>query len=233
MFGGSGEYHTQEFAPVDFHSPWGKVAMLLIIAVLLAALFSRVRWRLDEVAFVVLALYFSLSHVRFLFLAGILLAPVFAKRLKLMTPYDSSSDRRLNNAIALLLLFGLFIASAPRRSNYQNPVQYPERAIAYMQANGIHGKLFHEWVWGGYLIWYMPQVKVFIDGREYPYVPTGVVNDYMAATFGQSSQAVLDKYGIEYVLMPIESPMAKSLMVSPAWLLTYSDETSVLLHRSQ
>jgi len=233
MFGGSASYHTQEFAPVDFLTPWGKVAILLMIAVLLAALFSKVRWRLDEVAFVLLAFYFSLSHMRFLFLAGILLAPIFAKRLKLMTPYEPGSDKRLNNAIALLFLFCLFVASAPRRSTYENPVKYPEQAIAYMQANGIHGRLFHDWAWGGYLIWQMPQVKVFVDGREYPYVPTGVVNDYMAATFGQSAQAVLDKYRIQYVLMPVESPMAKSLMVSPAWSLSYRDETSVLLHRSQ
>jgi hypothetical protein len=102
-----------------------------------------------------------------------------------------------------------------------------------MQANGILGRLFHDWVWGGYLIWHMPQSKVFIDGRGDPYVHTGVTNDYLAATFGQSPQAVLDKYRIEYVLMPVDSPMAKSLMVSPAWLLIYSDETSVLLHRSQ
>jgi signal transduction histidine kinase len=218
---------------VDFHTPWGKVAILLIIAVVLAALFSRVRWRLDEVAFVVLALYFSLTYIRFLFLAGILLAPIFAKRLKLMTPYESSSDRRLNNAIALLLLFCLFVASVPRRSTYENPVKYPDGAIAYMRANGIQGRIFNDWVWGGYLIWYMPQVKVFVDGREHPYVPTGVVNDYLAATSSQSPQPVLDKYRIEYVLMPVDSPMAKSLMVSPGWLLSYSDETSVLLHRSQ
>jgi hypothetical protein len=207
--------------------------ILLIFALLLAALFSGVRWRLDEVALVLLALYFSLSYVRFIFLAGILLAPIFARRLKLMTPYDSGSDRWHNNVAALLVLACLFIASVPRHSNFQNPAKYPDGAVAYMQANGIRGRLFHDWVWGGYLIWHMPQNKVFIDGRGDPYTPTGVVNDYLAATFGQSQQAVLDKYRIEYVLMPADSPMAKSLMVSPAWLLMYRDETSVLLHRSQ
>lgn len=233
MFGGGGgANHIQEFASVDFHTNWGKVMLLLIFALLLSALFSRVRWRLDEVAFVLVALYYSLTYVRFIFLAGIILAPIFAKRLKLMTPYDRSLDRRLNNAVALLVLSCMFIASAPRRSNFQNIVKYPEGAVAYMQANGIRGRLFHAWEWGGYLIWHMPHSKVFIDGRGDPYTTTGVFNDYLLATSNQGSQAVLDKYRIEYVLMSVESPLAKSLIGSPSWSVSYRDGTSVLLHRS-
>jgi hypothetical protein len=233
MFGGSpGMGQIQEFAPVDFQTPWGKVMILLIFSVLLVALFSRVRWRLDEVALVMLAFYFSLTHVRFIFLAGILLAPIFARRVDLMTPYESGSDRRLNNAIALLVLFGLFFVSAPRRSNFQSPVKYPVGAVAYMEANGIRGRLFHEWVWGGYLIWKMPQSKVFIDGRGDPYVPTGVLKDYFAALYDQNPQAVLDKYRIEYVLMSPDSSLVKSLTSSAAWSISYKDDASILLHRS-
>jgi hypothetical protein len=229
---GSGLGSIQEFSSVDFHTPWGKVMMALILAVLLVALFTRERWRLDEVAFIVLALYYSLTYVRFIFLAGILLPPVFAKRLKLMSPYDSSSDQWRPNAACLAVLLSLFIVSVPHPSRIKNPVKYPAGAVAYMKTNRIQGRMFHEWVWGGYLIWHMPESKVFIDGRGEPYGPTGVFKDYMSAVSIQNPQAVLDKYQVEYVLMPAESPLAKFLESSPRWIVRYRDDTSVLFHRS-
>jgi hypothetical protein len=227
---GSGIGSIQEFASVDFQTPWGKVMMALILGVLLVALFSRERWRLDEVARIMLALYYSLAYVRFIFLAGILAPPVFAKRLKLMSPYDRSSDRRLPNAAALAFLLCLFIVSLPHPSRLPYPVKYPERAVAYMKTNRIQGRVFHEWVWGGYLIWHAPELKVFIDGRGEPY--GSVFKDYLSAISNQNPQAVLDKYQVEYVLMPTDSPLAKFLESSPKWTVRYSDETSVLFHRS-
>jgi hypothetical protein len=101
-----------------------------------------------------------------------------------------------------------------------------------MKTNKIQGRMFHEWVWGGYLIWHMPESKVFIDGRGEPYGPTGVFKDYMSAVSIQNPQAVLDKYQVEYVLMPADSPLAKFLESSPRWTVRYSDDTSVLFHRS-
>lgn len=233
MFGArSAVYMTTEFASVDFHTPWGKVAILLILGVLLIAVFSRERWRLDEVAFVVLALYFSLTYIRFIFLAAILVSPIFAKRLKLMSPYDPKSDKWLYNAVALAILFFLFILSKPTQSEYRNLVNYPEGAVVYMKTNGVRDRVFHDWVWGGYLIWRTPELKVFIDGRADPYGPTGVFKDYLSAVSNEDPQAVFDKYQVEYVLMPPNSPLAKSLQHSPKWAMQYSDETSVLFHRS-
>ena len=228
----SGINNIQEFMSVDFHTPWGRVAMVLILGTVLVAVFSRERWRLDEVGFTLVALYYGLSYARFLFLAGILLPPVFAKRVKLMTPYDRSDDRRRPNAVALAILLCLFLVSVPRHSRFHDPVQYPEGAVAYMKTNGIHGRVFHEYVWGGYLVWHMPELKVFIDGRGDPYAVSGVFKDYLAATSGESPRAVLDKYRVEYVLMPADSLLVQTLKSDPAWAVRYSDKTSVLLQRA-
>jgi hypothetical protein len=228
----SGIGNIQEFMSVDFHTPWGRVAMVLILGILLVAVLSRERWRLDEVGFTMVALYYGLTYTRFLFLAGILLPPVFAKRVKLMLPYDRSKDRRLPNAIALAILLCLFIVSVPRHSKFQDPVQYPDGALAYMREHDIHGRFFHEWIWGGYLIWHTPELKVFIDSRGEPYVATGVFKDYLAAVSGENPRAVLDKYRVEYVLMPADSRLVQILKSDPVWTVRYSDKTSVLLQRS-
>jgi hypothetical protein len=223
--------NIQEFMSVDFQTPWGKVMIVLVLGVLLAAIFSPERWRLDEAGFTIVALYYGLTYSRFIFLAGILLPPVFARRVKLMTPYDRGLDRRLPNAVALLVLIGLFAVSVPQHSKFRDPVQYPAGAVAYMKANGIQSHVFHEWVWGGYLIWNMPELKVFIDGRGDPYVGTGVFKDYLAAVSGENPQAVLDKYHVQYVLMPADSLLVQTLKSRPAWTVRYSDQTSVLLQR--
>ncbi len=233
MFGTqSGIYMSAESASIDFHTSWGTVAMILILGTLPISVLSLEEWGLDELGYTALALYFSLTYVRFIFLAGILLAPIFARRVKLMLPYSKKSDKPLYNCVALAILLTLFIASVPSHSNFQNVVKYPEGAVSYMKANGLRGRGFHDWVWGGYLIWNAPELKVFIDGRGDPYGPTGVFKDYWAAVSNDHPQTVLDKYGIDYVLLPAGSPLANSLKESPAWTLQYSDETSVLLHRS-
>ena len=229
---GSGIGNIQEFSSVDFHTPWGKVMMGFILGVLLVALFARERWRLDEVASILLALYYSLTYIRFIFLAGILAPPIFAKRLKLMRPYDRNADRWRPNAVALAILSCVFIVSVPQPSRLQNPVQYPEGAVTYMKTNGIQGRVFHDWVWGGYLIWHLPELKVFIDGRFGDIFGNAVLKDYLSAVSNQNPQAVLDKYQVDYVLMPAASPLAKFLEGSAKWTVQYGDKTSILLHRS-
>ncbi len=149
-----------------------------------------------------------------------------------MSPYDRKSDLWLPNAVALAFLLCLFIVSAPRQSGFQNTVKYPVGAVAYMESNGIQGRVFHEWVWGGYLIWNAPELKVFIDGRGDPYGSTGVFKDYLSAVSNENPGAVLDKYHVEYVLMSADSPLVNFLKSTATWRVQYKDETSVLLHRS-
>jgi hypothetical protein len=231
MFGAhSSVGSVDEFASIDFHTPWGKVAMVLIVGTLLSAIFSRALWRLDEIALTMLALYSALTYSRFMFLAAILLPPIFAQRLKLMTPYEEDSDRPLPNVIAVAILLALFIVSVPRR--FEEPVPYPAGAVTYMKANGIQGRVFHDYVWGGYLIWHLPETKVFIDGRWDPYAANNVPKDYAAAISGESSLAVLDKYGVDYLLMPPDSRLVALVKNTPAWKVRYSDGHSVLLQRT-
>lgn len=251
MFGAglSGPDTIQEFASVDFHTPLGKAAIILVLGTLLIAVFSQERWRLDELGFIVLALYFSLTNVRFLFLAAILAPPIFARRIKLAAvdrdsdrrlesavaqlPQGRSPDKRLRNAVVLVILCYVFIASAPRHWKLKSPIDYPDGAVAYMKANGIQGRLFHDYDWGGYLIWNMPELKVFIDGRGDPYLPNGVFSDYWSAMIAnQNPETILDKYRVQYVLMPPDSRFVRNLKNDPAWSVRYSDKASVLLQRS-
>ena len=78
--------NLEEWQPVNFATVNGKLALLLIFGLLATALFSRRKWRLDEVLLTALALWSALSHVRFLFFAGIVIMPILAPHLRLFTP---------------------------------------------------------------------------------------------------------------------------------------------------
>jgi hypothetical protein len=80
--------HIAEWSSVDFHDVRGKIALTLLIVLLLASLLSRGCWQLYELALVLFGLYCGLTYIRFLFLAGILGAPIIAKLLKFIPQYQ-------------------------------------------------------------------------------------------------------------------------------------------------
>ncbi|MCL2869199.1 hypothetical protein FWF48_00075 [Candidatus Saccharibacteria bacterium] len=49
--------------------------------------------------------------------------------------------------------------------SWQREANSPQAAVSYLQANPCPGNLFNDYDIGGYLIWKLPQAKVFIDGR--------------------------------------------------------------------
>ena len=91
---------------MDFSTAHGKLALMVILALLAAALFSRQRWKLDEVLLTAFALWAALSHVRFLFFAGLILAPILAPRLKLFPPYERELDKPWLNAGIMAAVVG-------------------------------------------------------------------------------------------------------------------------------
>ena len=68
--------------------------------------------------------------------------------------------------LALLLLFA-------RNTDFNTPgldaaisSQFPVRAANFLRQNPSPGPLYNDLDWGGFLIWYMPNYPVSIDGRN-------------------------------------------------------------------
>jgi hypothetical protein len=63
------------------------------------------------------------------------------------------------------LIFIRFSYSIYYVSNYFNEKYfYPAGAVSYIKNNMPSGQIFSEYNWGGYLIWKLPEKKVFVDG---------------------------------------------------------------------
>jgi hypothetical protein len=219
---------------VNFSAINGKLALILIFALLVAALFSRRRWRLDEVLLTAFALWAALSHVRFLFFAGLIMVPILAPRLKLFPPYQREIDKPWLNAAIMAAIVGamIFFFPSAARLQQQEDEEYPRAALDFMERQHINGRIFNRYEWGAYMEWNAPELKLFIDGRTDIFVYKGVFDDYLGAVLIRRPFYVLDKYQIDYVLLEPNLPLIYLLEHSPAWRLIYSDKVAVLFERT-
>jgi len=92
---------------------------------------------------------------------------------------------------------------------------YPAKGLVYLKENPPPGQIFSEYGWGGYLIWKMPQKKVFIDGRmpswrwdeNKPLESSYAMKDYKNLLSGEVGyKEIFDKYNISTVFWPAPKP---------------------------
>ncbi len=136
---------------------------------------------------------------------------------------------------------------------------YPANAVFYLRTHMPRGNIFSFYGWGGYLIWKIPEKKVFVDGRMPSWKQT--------AKPGESSNAfkehneifegeypltqAIDKYHITAFLLPREKTDKKKKekqllsflgktgekvdiyeqLKKIGWKVTYKDNTAVIYQR--
>jgi hypothetical protein len=225
--------HVAEWVSVDFHNTRGKLVLALIVLLLLGALLRSYRWTLAELGLLLFALYSGLTYMRFLFLLGIVVAPLVAKLLDFLPPYRREADTPLINTCVILLMIGSMIHYWPTSAELQRSVdmEYPTHVLPFLKAHPPNGPMLNFYLWGGYLEWYEPNVKVFIDSRVDIFEYAGVLKDYLDLLGIREAKPVLDKYNIRYVLFPSSEVLTYELEHDPQWKVLYSDKLSVLLER--
>ncbi len=224
--------YVEYWRPPDFGTWNGKLALCLIFAVLATALFSRRRYRLDEVLLLAFALWSALSHARFLDFAAIIAVPMLATRLKLFPPYEPELDKPWLNAAIMAGAVAAIIVLFPNRGELQQRVtdEYPVAALHYIHDHNITGRIFSPAEFGGFIEWTSPEIKSFADGRAI-FVENGAFQDCMKALTLQDSLRIMDKYHIDYILLERSWPLNYLLKHSPGWRLLYSDGVAAVFQR--
>jgi hypothetical protein len=242
--------HIMEWVSVDFHTLRGKLVLILIFTFLLAALVRNRRWNLGGVLILLFALYSGLTYIRFLMLLGIVAAPLLANALDFFPPYRPEDETPKVNTAVILVLLGLMVYLWPRNAQVRSSMEetYPSGMLTYLQAHPPQGNVLNFYLWGGYLGWNDPSLKVFIDSRVDIFEYAGVLKDYLDLLGADSAEhrpdAILDKYKIRYVLFPrndnpnvllngpgISGNLVRVLEHDQHWRTLYKDNVSVLLER--
>ena len=110
-------------------------------------------------------------------------------------------------------------------------MRFPSKALPYLSTFHPEGRVFNEFLWGGFLIWNAPHIPVFIDSRVDIFEYNGTFKDYLDITHLNNSIALLEKYQIRYVLFERNSPLVYLLKTSHAWKVDYEDGTTSFLER--
>jgi hypothetical protein len=104
---------------------------------------------------------------------------------------------------------------------------YPYGALQYLKQNQPSGKLFNEYNWGGYLVWKLPEKRVFIDGRMavWQTKTQDIFKDYLAISHNDpNASQLLDAYDVDVTLTYTDRPLSRYLIDhADAWQLVYRD----------
>ena len=226
---------VEEWQPVDFSTGDGRLALITIFLLLAAVWFSGRRWKLDEVLLTAFALWTALSHVRLLFFLGLIAVPILAPCLRLFPPYERELDKPWLNAGIIALIIAGLIVFFPSGAQLQQKVDatFPVAALEFLKGRHLHGRVFNEYAWGGYMEWATPDLKPFIDGRADIFANRGILDDHYKAIAINNSLEILDKYKVDYVLVPRHTPLAYLLEHSQRWFSIYTDDLAVAFARRQ
>jgi hypothetical protein len=96
----------------------------------------------------------------------------------------------------------------------------------------VPGPLYNNLNWGGFLMWYLPELPVAVDGRNDLY---GDELDQLfynseSASASYATDPYLDEAGV--VVLDSQLPLAKVLTIDPRFRLVYQDQiATVFAHR--
>jgi len=100
------------------------------------------------------------------------------------------------------------------------------RALAAVRA--CDGPLYNHYDQGGYLIWFVPEKPVFVDGRQDPYPLEHVLAAVDVEREKAPYRPLFDRWGIRCVFLPVGSPTVKALD-RDGWTTRYRDDKYTVL----
>ncbi len=232
-----------EWASPSFHRPEYWPFLLIVLAIFATFFWSRIPVRPRDLILLLVSLYAGLISIRMIPFFVLIAVPLISRRLG-DWPRPAPSSRRLPSAIRTLLNAAIVLAMAVfaslhitnviRRQPQAEAQQFPAHAVAFLNNHPPSGPVFNHYDWGGYLIWKLyPSTPVFIDGRADLY-GAKLFHDFADAYELKGSwQQVLQRWGIQTVMVPPDSALAVGLQSAPGWTVAYRDSQAVILITSQ
>lgn len=236
-----------EWQPARLDSLFGWLWLGFVLLAVLPTL--ALRWRriplADALILVGLTAMAGMA-VRFLLVLGpiggaivaVHLAPaISATRLgSVMAPHLQRLSRPRSGLVypcvaAFLLAMGLGLAAfraSPASQAAEVAVEQPVAAVEWLLRNHPGERVFNRYEWGGYLGLRRPDAPIYIDGRADVY-GDAVIAEYVR-TIGLSvdPQSTFDRYGIDHVLFPADTPLGGWLDASASWERAYHDEVATV-----
>ncbi|HVM61464.1 MAG TPA: hypothetical protein VMV72_11425 [Verrucomicrobiae bacterium] len=248
-----------EYLPPNFHDP-GNLPLLLIFALVLSVL--AVAWpRLTAtdglllVVWAVLALRMARNGPLFALAATPILAEHWNAYLRAASPSRAmqryralsaglTSANRMAGArglpalavlaIALVMAKPQLLGGRPLLATELPPQRFPVAAVEFLHRSpdAVHGEMFNEYTWGGYLIWALPERKVFIHPNLDVY-GEGLVREFVEVNEATNDwEGILKKYNVGWTILPTDHRLSRLLAKRADWKLVYADSVAAIYGRT-
>ncbi len=242
--------NTAEFLPIDFHGWYGR-AFLVLILLILTALTLRPRRLSAPTLFVVcLMLAGALVSRRNMPLFALVALPLLAVEfdstwrslrvpgmVRMRAVFEEGERIALPGRLApwcaaLLLALGLShgsVAGARLVPDDFDARRFPVEAVHAARAANLEGRIYNQFIWGGYLVYAWPEQRIFIDGMT-DFLGNDVLRSYIQIErLDTGWEEELERWGVNVVIMPPKARLVSALRSHGGWLTWYEDETAAIL----
>ena len=138
---------------------------------------------------------------------------------------------RLNAAFAAAAVAIAVVAVAAAYSGRLARFQWsPLPAASVSALDRCEGNVYNRYDEGGYLIWFAPGRKVFLDGRQDPYPPS-LIKEQMTVEAGGDFEPLFARYDVRCAFVPATSPVSERL-ARAGWTPLFRDSTWAVLSRN-
>jgi hypothetical protein len=215
--------NVMEWKPLNLSTAAGVSVFAAMCLMVIANAFKGRKWRIYELAFVFFAFYAALDHMRFAFLAAVIVTPIIAVDIR--RGFNLSSDEKTIPAanafmVVAAALVILFIFPTEKNLKEKLGTFFPMQTLEEIQPSW---RTFDSDTVGGMMSFLSK--PDFIDSRFDIFEHRGVLADYLRAMYVVSPLEVFDKYKIDHVLVTDSMPVAYLLKHTAGWTIVKREKT--------
>ena len=233
-----------EWQSPDFSQPRTWSFPLLLFVVLAALRLSRSRVDFGDIILLSSAGLLSLVAARNVSLFAVVAVPIASYHLDdaiqrkgwILRARELETPGRLALNLILILLVAAGVCLyfryivAEKTINIGQSKHLPVAAVDFLNASSIDGNMFNSYNWGGYVMFHVPEHRVFIDGRTDLY--GGFLNEYYRIAIGAPDwNLALANWNVDFALIETESGLARAMSASNDWRKAYQDDLASLFVR--
>jgi len=235
-----------EWASPDFHAVKYFPFLLLLLALVVLLGSSRRKIRPRELLLLLVTTAAALRSVRHIPVFALIAVPVLSELIEgwweergwsLVPAVAGSSRKKVFNPLVLagvLVFAGMRVRMVADRQPQTEVEHFPASAASFLARTRPPAPIFNHYNFGGYLIWTLhPDYKVYIDGRADLYGDR-FLKDFARIYYVTDPEwrESLERWNIQTVMLPPDSPLVAALKLTGTWTQVYSDSQAAILTRA-
>jgi hypothetical protein len=215
--------NVAEWKPLNLSTVVGAAGFATMCLMVFCNAIRGRKWRIYELALVFFAWYAAIDHMRFLFMAAVLVIPLIADDIR--RGANLGSDQKtipVANAfmVATVAVVILLIFPKEKKLEAKMPTFFPMQILDSIQPSW---RTFTNDPMGGMMTF--KSKPDFLDTRLDTFEHHGVLSAYLQAMYVIRTLEVFDQYRVDHVLVTDDMPVAYLLKRTPGWTIVQQEKT--------